>query len=377
MNETLGSRTRKRGFSEGPAYSGGQIIRVTGGGICKIPTTHYNVVVFECNLVLNLLSFSWGKLFMQIQSGIKKVIVLLIFVFLVFSINGCSPYHQSDKKPKAKFKFNQNSNQNFADAGEFSDSTHPYGNPFIGVLPWETNQRFQIQTAAKKMRVRMAAFQTTLPDPLPGEEYNVALAADLLAGKIIKPGEIFSMNHSVGPYSKVRGFQDGPAYYGTEVIKVTGGGVCKIASTLYNVTTLANLKIIERNPHSMPVPYVPPGQDATVSSSNKDFRFMNDSREPILIWADTKGNTLYIAIYGRRKPPKVIWHHEILSHKPARIFYRKNRNLRPGEERTIIPGADGVVVKSWLTVKYLDGRIENKNLGVDYYNPLPHVIEKG
>jgi vancomycin resistance protein VanW len=185
------------------------------------------------------------------------------------------------------------------------------------------------------------------------------------------------MNHTIGPYSRARGFRDGPSYYGTEIVKVTGGGVCKIASTLYNVTTLANQKIIERNPHGMPVPYVPLGQDATVSSSNKNFRFMNNSSEPILIWADTKSNTLYMAIYGGTKPPKVTWHHKIFSRKPTRTFYRKNSNLRPGEEKTVIPGADGLVVKSWLTIKYSDGRTESKDLGVDYYNPLPHVIEKG
>jgi hypothetical protein len=34
-------------------------------------------------------------------------------------------------------------------------------------------------------------------------------------------------------------------------------------------------------------------------------------------------------------------------------------------------------VKSWLTITYPDGRTESKNLGVDQYNPLPHVIERG
>ena len=83
----------------------------------------------------------------------------------------------------------------------------------------------------------------------------------------------------------------------------------------------------------MPVPYVPAGQDATVSSGNKDFRFMNNGGEPIIIWADTKGKTLLMAVYGRNKPPKVTWHHQILSRKPFRTLYRKNQNLKPGEDK--------------------------------------------
>jgi vancomycin resistance protein YoaR len=305
----------------------------------------------------------------------KNGIIIFFFIISLF-INGCNP-GPSDQKSKVKSKSPRNISHEFALKEEPSSPNHPYGKPFKGILAWEDDPRFKSQMAGRKMRVRMAAFQTTLPDPLPGEESNVALAADLLAGKIIKPGEIFSMNSIIGPYSKAKGFRDGPAYYGAEVIKVTGGGVCKIASTLYNVTTLANLKIIERHPHSMPVPYVPAGQDATVSSGGKDFRFMNNSGAPVLIWADTRGNTLYMAVYGRTKPPQVTWGHEILSRKPARTFYRKNKNLKPGKEKTAIPGADGLVVKSWLTIKYQDGRTEYKNLGVDYYSPLPHVIEKG
>lgn len=310
---------------------------------------------------------------MRIKLERRKVIVIFFLTLFIFSLNGCNS-HKSDKNSRAKSKFTRLYRN---PAGELSNSQHPYGKPFKGTLPWENTPRFNEQIAAQKMKIRMAAFQTVLPDPLPGEESNVALAADFLAGQIIKPGQIFSMNLTIGPYSKARGFRDGPAYYGAEIIKVTGGGVCKIASTLYNVITLTNLKIIERNPHSMPVPYVPPGQDATVSSSDKDFRFMNNSSEPVLIWADTRSNTLYIGIYGRTKPPKVTWHHKILNRKPFRTFYRKNQNLKPGEERTVIPGADGLVVKSWLTIQYRDGRTEHNNLGVDNYNPLPQVIEKG
>jgi vancomycin resistance protein VanW len=301
-----------------------------------------------------------------------------IFFLLLFSffLQGCS-FQKTDPKPKEPAKINPISYKNPAPSNERGVPRHPYGNPVQGALPWDNAPRFQTIIAKANLKIRMAAFQTTLPDPLPGEESNVALGADLLAGKVVKPGAVFSMNQAIGPYSQARGFREGPAYYGPKVIKVTGGGVCKIASTLYNVTTLANLKIIERNPHSMPVPYVPPGQDATVSSKGKDFRFQNNTGEPIMIWADTRGNTLYMAFYGRQKSPQIIWGHKILNRKSAPTYYRSNHDLKPGEKKTIIPGADGVTVKSWLTITYPDGRTESKNLGVDQYNPLPHVIERG
>jgi vancomycin resistance protein VanW len=273
--------------------------------------------------------------------------------------------------------FPQKDLQNTGASVQALDSSHPYGRAFEGVLMWENDRGFHEFCAKHQTSVRMSAFQTTLPDPLPGEEYNVALAADYLTGKVIYPGAVFSVNATAGPYIKERGFRDGPTYMGTQVIKTIGGGVCKIASTLYNVATLANLKIIERYPHGMQVPYVPPGQDATVSYGNKDLKFINTTREPVILWADTNENTLYMAIYGRTKPPKVTWHHKILHRQITRTIYRCNRKLKPGEEKVVVPGADGLTVKSWLTIQYPDGRIVKKEMGIDYYRPLPNVVERG
>ena len=257
------------------------------------------------------------------------------------------------------------------------ENSHPYGNSVSGVLMWENNRNFHEFCAKQKTSIRLAAFQTTLPDPLPGEEDNIALGAQFLKGTVIKPEKIFSMNAVIGPYNRQRGYQEGPTYLGTRVSKTVGGGVCKLASTLYNLAVNANLKIIERYPHSMPVPYVPAGQDATVSDGSKDFKFMNTYAEPIFIWAETKGNTLYMAIYGRTKAPKVTWHHHILSKEPTRIITHFNRDLKPGEKKVIVHGADGLAVKTWLTIEFPNGKIVKKKLGVDYYRPLPHVIEIG
>ncbi|WP_238472951.1 VanW family protein [Desulforamulus profundi] len=97
------------------------------------------------------------------------------------------------------------------------------------------------------------------------------------------PGKIFSQNNTIGPYTSYKGYQTGPTYAGCNVTRTVGGGVCKIASLLYNVATLSDLKVIMRSPHSMTVPYVSPGQDATVFYGVKDFRFINDTEGPVVI----------------------------------------------------------------------------------------------
>lgn len=254
---------------------------------------------------------------------------------------------------------------------------HPYGRPAEGPLLWEEDEKFKVAYEKAKATSRLAAFQTTLPDPLPGEEYNVTRGAQILAGKVVLPGQVFSMNATVGPYNLARGFRVGPTYAGSQVITTIGGGICKVATTLYNVTVLADLPIIQRHAHGMLVPYVPPGQDATVSYGVRDFKFMNSTGAPLLIWAATRDNTLYIAFYGQKTPPRIIWHHEILGREKTWVEYRYNYQMKRGSETVLIPGEDGLTVKSWLTLEYPDGRKETRNLSVDYYRPMPRIIEKG
>lgn len=290
----------------------------------------------------------------------KKMIRFILFsvVFAVLSLAAHSiPYHTAGQPMLA--------------------ADHPLGYPARGLLIWEKDEEFLKICTEYQTPVRMAAFQTTLPDPLPGEEFNVGLAARILAGIVVQAGQIFSMNETLGPRTWEKGFREGPAYSGSRVIRVIGGGICKISTTLYNVAVLANLEVIERRPHGMLVPYVPPGQDATVSYGTIDFKFRNITGKPVLIWAEKVANTLYMAFYGGHRPPEVTWHHQDLFRKEIPVIRRFNPRLSSGEEQITQSGVMGVKVKNWVTVRHANGRTETKELGVDYYDPMPQIIDFG
>ncbi|MHB1127634.1 MAG: VanW family protein [Bacillota bacterium] len=249
------------------------------------------------------------------------------------------------------------------------------GSPFSGLLPWEASIDFLLFKEKHGEIVRMAAFRTHLPDPLPGEEFNVRLAADRLSGTIVQPGEIFSQNHRLGPYTASKGFKKGPTYVGNTISESYGGGVCKIASTLYNVVVYSNLQVIERHPHGMTVPYVPPGQDATVSFGSLDFRFRNTSGSPVIIWSMAVDNTLYMAFYGKIAPPRITWHHRTLAQEKHKRVFRFNPSLPKGQAKITMPGSDGLAVKSWITIYKDGGQVEIKDMGISYYRPLTEIIE--
>lgn len=242
-------------------------------------------------------------------------------------------------------------------------------------LPWKDSSKFLKAQSESETPILMAAFCTVFNDATPSEESNVKLAASYIAGFVVEPNEVFSQNDAIGPYGKEKGYKAGQSFFGGEIRNTIGGGVCKIATTLYNVSVAANLEVVERYNHFMPVSYVPHGQDATVSYGCKDLKFRNTTDFPILIWAEGIGNRLYISLYGREDPPRVEWSHKVLSRTQTTKFYITNTDLTKGEERVKIEGMDGTSVESWVTVTYPDGRIETKHMGISQYWPKPYLIE--
>jgi hypothetical protein len=110
---------------------------------------------------------------------------------------------------------------------------------------------------------------------------NACRAGYYLNGYLVKAGDIFSFNKSVGPRNRERGFIPGITFIGQRQVYEMGGGVCRAATLLHNAVLDAGLEIIERHCHSQPVTYVPPGRDATIYYGVLDYRFRNNQQEAI------------------------------------------------------------------------------------------------
>lgn len=264
-----------------------------------------------------------------------------------------------------------------ATTGEPTVAEHPLSKPVYDTISWESSQAFLAAQQKHNTYVRLAAYQTIFPCQLYDEDANFAHAAAIIKGTVLAPGMVFSMNHTAGPYSTGRGYREGPIYIGNRLARGVGGGVCKMATTLYNAAVLADLPIVERRPHGMLVPYANPGQDATVAYGKVDLRFLNNTQSSILMWSELVDTTLFVGIYGSRQSPKVTWHHEVLHVQQRPVIYRENPLLMQGEEKVLVEGADGIAVKSWVVVEYVDGRVKQRPMGIDYYRPMARVVEIG
>ena len=146
---------------------------------------------------------------------------------------------------------------------------------------------------------KLASFATDLTARSPAQAHNIRLAASKLSDFILKPGEIFSFNEKIGPYSQESGYQPERSYLYHQTVLSFGGGVCQVSSTLYNAVRDAGLEVLERVPHSADVKSVPPGWDATLAYGVADLKFKNNGDSPIKLQVAIAQNQLKIEIWGK------------------------------------------------------------------------------
>lgn len=147
----------------------------------------------------------------------------------------------------------------------------------------------------------IASFYTTFNPGDVNRTHNIKLACSRLNNMILMDGDIFSMDKTIGTRTVENGYKDAPVIFKNEFIQGPGGGVCQVTTTLYGAVLRTKLEVKERTNHSLPLGYVEPGQDATISEGYIDFKFKNVLGYPICLQARVNGNRLEIFILGRKK----------------------------------------------------------------------------
>jgi vancomycin resistance protein YoaR len=137
--------------------------------------------------------------------------------------------------------------------------------------------------------------------------HNIATGVAKVSGIVVKPGEEFSFNKYLGPVEENEGFLPELVIKKTGTVPELGGGLCQVSSTLFRAAMKAGFPIVERRNHSYAVSYyAPQGTDATIYPGVVDMKFLNDSKNAILIWPQfLDKNTLVYDIYGTKDDRKV------------------------------------------------------------------------
>ncbi|MGG0240240.1 VanW family protein [Bacillus rhizoplanae] len=144
----------------------------------------------------------------------------------------------------------------------------------------------------------IAEYSTPLAGRNANQTFNVQRATNTLTGVLVAPGETFSFNNRVGITDAAHGYKSAAVYVNGKVEQSAGGGVCQVSSTLYGAVLRADLGVVARSNHSLPVHYLPLGQDAAVADYGPDLKFTNNTGKYIYIQSFTDGSSVTARIFG-------------------------------------------------------------------------------
>jgi len=144
----------------------------------------------------------------------------------------------------------------------------------------------------------IAEYSTPMAGRNGSQSFNVNKSANTLSGAIVAPDETFSFNERVGITDAAHGYKSAAVFLQGKVVQSAGGGVCQVSSTLYGAALRADLGVVARSNHSMPVHYLPLGQDAAVADYGPDLKFKNNTGKYIYIQASSNGSSITTRIFG-------------------------------------------------------------------------------
>lgn len=224
----------------------------------------------------------------------------------------------------------------------------------------------------------LGTFTTTYNAATVGRSENIDIASQKINGLILKPGDEFSFNNVVGERSSQNGFKTAKVYSGGQVVDGIGGGICQVSSTLFNAIVYADLQIVYRTNHSMPVSYVANGRDATVSYGEIDFIFANNQPYPVRLDVKSGGGSITCSVVGIKTEDKKI---EIDTETVGTTSFKEtvieDPTLEAGTRKVQTAGTNGSQVNTYIT-KYINGeKVERKLLTKSNYIATNQVVVIG
>ena len=217
---------------------------------------------------------------------------------------------------------------------------------------------------------------------------NIDLMCSYVNGYVLEPDQVLSINELVGERTEEKGFLPAPAIMdGKRTVDDIGGGICQLSGTLFNTALRANMRIVERWPHSWPSDYLDVGLDSTLDwNTKKDLKIKNTSEYNIYLaaWLEysnlSGANTLHVAAYGQPFPEGVtvkVYSEITESIEPERASVVYTSSLASGVSHEVIKARTGYRARVWREF-YCNGvLLDSEIVSTSYYAPIRGEIQVG
>lgn len=221
---------------------------------------------------------------------------------------------------------------------------------------------------AKSLNIRQLVSKFTTSHPCcQNRVQNIHRIADMINNTVLRPGETFSINKTIGPRTSKKGFLPAPTIVLGEMKDTVGGGISQFATTFFNAAFYGAYEILERAAHSYYFDRYPAGLEATLSYPKPDVIIRNDTRSGLLIRCLYTATTITIKFYGDNEGRKVR-----RKRSPAFNFtdppveYMADDTLDPDKEKVYFRGRRGWSIKVARIIEYPDGKTKEEGRRVIY-----------
>lgn len=208
---------------------------------------------------------------------------------------------------------------------------------------------------------------------------NIHTAADLLSGSIAKAnGGSWSFNDIAGEATPDKGYQAAGAIVGGEYSDAVGGGICQVATTVFNSVYLAGYPIEKRYNHTLYIESYPKGRDAAIAYPDLDLVWKNDTTSDVLLMMSYTSTSVTATLWGVDPEYQVSTEYgEWKKGEPYSTTYKTDNTVASGKEYVKTTGVDGSSITIVRTVKDHEGKILHEDSFTSTYAPKNKVIVKG
>jgi vancomycin resistance protein YoaR len=130
---------------------------------------------------------------------------------------------------------------------------------------------------------------------------NIGQAARSINRTLLLPGDVFSLNKTLGERTSANGYTKGFVIGPGGVFKEDlGGGVSTSATATWTAAFYAGLQRVHTQAHSIWIPRYRAGLEATVAWGSFDMSFKNDTPHGVLITTIMKNTSITVQIWGTK-----------------------------------------------------------------------------
>ncbi len=220
-------------------------------------------------------------------------------------------------------------------------------------------------------------YETKFPVTDRDRNFNLKLAASKVNGYVMKPGEEWTFNATVGERSQKMGYKIAHVITAGEMVDGLAGGTCQISTTLFGAAFFGGLDIVKTTNHSRPSAYTPLGFDATVVWPDTDLKLKNPYDFPVAIRYVVANGEAKVEFLGKKRPyDKVVFERHVVESTPFTTEERLDEEVALDQTSLDQAGFDGYKLERFRKF-YKNGKVVKTNKWTVNYKPVTEYIRRG